>query len=309
MPASDVLQNRLMIFAGKGGVGKTTWAAATAMALHPKRTLIISLDPAHSLGDCLGQEVGHLAPNRVQGTDHLFALEVDPVQALDEFRNRWRQALRRLLETSSGFQYLTPRDREGLLSLPIPGADEVIALKRVQDLMDAGFGDAYVIDTAPTGHALRLLTTPDLLVRWVTTFRGLRAGRKAQAAGLPADAADVFLQDVEESARRIRDLLTRPDVEFVVVTSAEDLAVEETKDLVGALQRFGVSVRRVLVNKLFPDLPGDFARIRREGERRAIDGLVQALPELEVHELPLHAQEPRGLGRLANLGRYLYAST
>ncbi len=309
MPAATVLQNRLLILAGKGGVGKTTCAAATALALHPKRTLLISLDPAHSLADCLEQEVGRTVPTRVQGTEHLLALELDAVQALESFRERWRRALRRLLETSSGFQYLTPRERERLLTLPIPGADEVIALQRVQDHLEDGTAECIVVDTAPTGHALRLLTTPALLRGWVQAFHGLRARRKAEAASLPEDAAEGFLRSVEGSAARIGDLLRAADTEFVIVTSAERLAIEETSDLVKALREFGVRVRRVVVNKGFPHLPGDFARARREAEREALAGLGQALPDLEVHELALQAQEPRGIDRLARLARQLYPPT
>jgi len=161
MTTQDILDNEFIVFGGKGGVGKTTCAAATAIALQPKKTLVVSTDPAHSLGDSLGQEIGDTI-TKVESVENLYALEISAQNTLQRFRHDYRREMLRLLETSAGIEHLTPRERESLLSLPVPGADEVTGLKRLMDIMEEGVFEKYVLDTAPTGHALRLLSMPDI---------------------------------------------------------------------------------------------------------------------------------------------------
>lgn len=306
MSIQDILDKKLLLFAGKGGVGKTTCAAASAIALYPKKTLLASLDPAHSLADCLGHEIGDRV-GRVGGTEHLYAVEISPARAIEEFKQRHRRAMLRVLETAAGFQYLTPREREGLLSLPIPGLDEALSFRAVLDCVDEGSFETCVIDTAPTAYALRLLSMPDVFEAWAETFYGLTRQRRQAAGALSqSDLGDLFLREINESARRLRDSLRSADTEFVIVASAERLAIEETKDLVSHLRAGGVPVRRVIVNKLFPELGDDFSRLRREEERARLVELKSAMAEQEVYEAPLLAREPRGLEQLTRFAAFLY---
>ncbi|MDP2932155.1 MAG: ArsA family ATPase, partial [Chloroflexota bacterium] len=165
MATRDILNRDFILFGGKGGVGKTTCAAATAFALLPRKTLVVSTDPAHSLGDCLGQEIGDEIV-KVEQTDNLYALEISAAKTLERFKMDYRRQMRRLLETSAGIEHLTISEREKLVSLPVPGADEVMGLKRLMDVMDEGNFDKYIVDTAPTGHTLRLLSMPDIFDEW-----------------------------------------------------------------------------------------------------------------------------------------------
>jgi arsenite-transporting ATPase len=300
------VNNEFILFGGKGGVGKTTCAAATAMALLPKKTLIVSTDPAHSLGDCLGQQIGDEVM-KVDLVENLYGLEISAEKTLARFKQEYRREMLRLLETSAGIEHLTPRERESLLSLPVPGVDEVMGLKRLMDLMDAGTFEKYVLDTAPTGHALRLLSMPSIFDEWVTVFYNLREKHRfhERAFGKP-DRADQFLFYLKTSTAKLRNLLRSEKTEFVVVTAAERLVIEETKDLVGQLRLFGISVKHLIVNKLFPDLDSDFSKIRREQEQRLVKEIRNSFTQLEIVEVYLQPTEPRGIDNLRRFASLLY---
>ena len=306
MPIRDILDNEFILFGGKGGVGKSTCAAATAVALLPRKTLLVSTDPAHSLGDCLAQEIGDEI-TRVGALENLYALEISAEKTLGRFKQDYRQELHRLLETSAGIEHLTPRERESLLSLPVPGADEVMGLKRLMDLMEDGAFEKYVLDTAPTGHVLRLLSMPDIFDEWVDIFHRLRdKHRFHERAFSRPDRADEFLLSLKTSTARIRDLLRSQKTEFVVVTAADRVVIEETKYLVSQVTTFGIAVRHLIVNKLFPDLDADFARVRRNQEDRLVAEIRNAFGQFEIIEVFLQSIEPRGIENLCRFADMLY---
>ena len=173
MAISDILNSNFIIFGGKGGVGKTTCAAAIALALQPQKTLVVSADPAHSLGDCFGQTLGDDI-TQVHPTRNLYALEISAEKSLERFKHDYKPQMRRLLETSVGIEHLTRSEREHMLSLPIPGADEVMGLKRLMDLMEEHAFEKTILDSAPTGHTLRLLSMPEIFDQWINTFYHFR---------------------------------------------------------------------------------------------------------------------------------------
>lgn len=306
MSVKDILDKDFILFGGKGGVGKTTCAAATAIALLPKKTLLVSTDPAHSLGDCLGLEIGdEITP--VHPVENLYVLEISAEKALERFKHDYRWEMHRLLETSAGIEHLTPRERESLLSLPVPGADEVMGLKRLMDLKEQEAFEKYIVDTAPTGHALRLLSMPDVFDEWLNVFYKLRdKHRFHERAFSRPDRADEFLLSLKTSTARLRELLQSPKTEFVVVTGAERLVIEETKDLVSQLGSFGIAVRHLIINKLFPDLGSDFSETRREHEHRGVQEIRNTFGQLEIVEVALQAVEPRGTENLRRFATMLY---
>ena len=307
MAIRDILDSELILFGGKGGVGKTTCATATAIALLPKKTLLVCSDPAHSVGDCLGQEIGDEI-TRVERAENLYALEISAEKTLDRFKQDYRREMLRLLETSAGIEHLTRRERENLLSLPVPGADEVMGLKRLMDLMEEGTFEKYVLDTAPTGHALRLLSMPDIFYEWINVFYDLRRKhRDYEKAFGQRDRADEFLISLKTSTAKLRDLLRSQKTEFVVVAAAERLVLEETKDLVSQIGSFGINVKHLIVNKLFPDLDSDFSRVRREQEQRLVKEIRNTFPQLEIVEVHLQPTEPRGVDNLHSFASLLYS--
>ncbi len=306
MATRDILDNEFTLFGGKGGVGKTTCAAATAIALFPKKTLIVSTDPAHSLGDCLGQEIGDEII-KVEQAGNLYALEISAEKTLERFKQDYRPQMIRLLETSAGIEHLTRRERENLLSLPVPGADEVMGLKRLMDLMEEGMFEKYILDTAPTGHALRLLSMPKIFDEWINVFYNLRdKHRFHERAFSKPDRADEFLTSLKASTKKLTNLLRSQKTEFVVVTAAERLALEETKDLVSHLRSFGIAVRHLIVNKLFPDLDSDFSTTRRAQEQKMMEEMRSAFSQLQIMEVCLQPTEPRGIDNLRQFASVLY---
>jgi arsenite-transporting ATPase len=307
MVTRDILDNVFILFGGKGGVGKTTCAAATAIALFPKKTLIVSTDPAPSLGDCLGQKIGDEIV-KVEQAGNLYALEISAEKTLERFRRDYRPQMLHLLETSAGIEHLTRRERENLLSLPVPGADEVMGLKRLMDLMEEGTFEKYILDTAPTGHALRLLSMPKIFDEWINVFYNLRdKHRFHERAFSKPDRADQFLISLKTSAKKLTNLLRSEKTEFVVVTAAERLALGETKNLVDHLRSFGIAVRHLIVNKLFPDLGSDFSRTRRNQEQKMIEEIRNTFSQLQIMEVCLQPAEPRGIDNLRQFVSLLYS--
>lgn len=307
MGIRNILNSEFILFGGKGGVGKTTCAVATAISLLPKKTLLVSTDPAHSLGDCLGQEIGD-AITRVERTENLYTLEISAEKSLKQFKQDYRREMLRLLETSAGIEHLTRREMENLLSLPVPGADEVMGLKRLMDLMEEGTFEKHVLDTAPTGHALRLLSMPDVFDEWINVFYDLRHKHRdyEKAFGRP-DRADEFLVTLKKSTAKLRDLLRSPKTEFVVVATAEYLVIEETKDLVSQLRSFGITVRHLILNKLFPELNSDFSKVRRQQEQGLVEETRDTFRQLQITEVCLRPTEPRGVDNLRSFASLLYS--
>jgi arsenite/tail-anchored protein-transporting ATPase len=299
MATSDILNTNFIIFGGKGGVGKTTCAAAIAVALKTHKTLVVSADPAHSLGDCLGQALGddiiRVTPNR-----NLYALEISAEKSLERFKHDYKPQMRRLLETSIGIEHLTRTEREHMLSLPIPGADEVMGLKRLMDLQAEHAFEKTILDSAPTGHTLRLLSMPDVFDEWIDTFYHFRDKHRIfERIFSKPDRADQFLSSLKTNTAKLKELLRSDKTEFVVVTAPEHLVLEETIDLVDHLKTYGIAVKRMIINKVFPDLKSDFSNERRRQEEKTIHEIRRIFSHLQIIEVPLQPDEPRGLNRLS----------
>ena len=298
----------LLLFAGKGGVGKTTLACATSVRLaqdSPTReVLLFSSDPAHSLADCLEAPVGP-APKRI--CPGLTALEID---AEAEFR-----ALKQLYseELQSFLGSLMPEmdlafDREAMeriVDLSPPGLDEVMALAQVMDLCDQNHYRTLVLDSAPTGHLIRLLETPELVDCWLKVFFGLFLKYK-QIFRLPK--VSQRLVEMSKALKRLRALLADPaQCALYGVAILTDMAFAETKDLLAACERMRVNAPLLFLNLATP--PSDCrlcsALRRRESVveqefRRAFPAVAQAVV--------YRRGEPRGLARLGELGQSLYAA-
>ncbi|MBU1487029.1 ArsA family ATPase [bacterium] len=184
---------KLILFGGKGGVGKTTCASGTGLYLSEDfKTLLFSTDPAHSLADSLGQKIGPEI-EEVRGIKNLKVLQVSAEAALSKFKLRYESQIKKILDTST---YLDQEDIDSLFALPIPGMDEVMGFKTIVDLIDEAKFDKYIVDTAPTGHALRLLTLPDLLDDWIKVMAKMRwKYRYMEALGMDLFDVCVILEN------------------------------------------------------------------------------------------------------------------
>ena len=246
---------RILLFTGKGGVGKTTAAAATAVfaAARGSKTLVLSTDPAHSLADAFGVELG---AEPVEIDTGLYGQQVDTQRA---FEASWRDVqhyLRDVLEQGG----VDPLEAEELTVLP--GAEEVLALLELRAQVASGRWDTVVVDCAPTGETLRLLALPEALRWWMQRMfpperRVLRTLRPvlSHLAGLPfpPDAVFAAVDRLSDELAEVRDLLVDPATTSVrLVLTPESVVVAEARRTLTSLSLYGYRVDGVIANRVFP---------------------------------------------------------
>lgn len=160
----DSNELKLILFGGKGGVGKTSCATAIAIELSKTfKTILISPDPAHSVSDSLGKFIG-FKQQPVKGVNNLTAIEIAAEVAFSTFKEQNQAQLEKLFDTSTN---LDQEDTGQLMDVSIPGIDEIMSFKIITDFLEEGKYDKLIVDTAPTGHALRLFASPKLLDEWI----------------------------------------------------------------------------------------------------------------------------------------------
>jgi arsenite/tail-anchored protein-transporting ATPase len=313
---SDLMprSRRLLVFGGKGGVGKTTAAATAALALadgRDGRVLLLSADPAHSLGDALSARLGDDERAVPGASGRLRARELDADRALAAARARYRGAVDQLFDALRGGSNLDPAfDRavmQDLIALAPPGIDELFALAAVTDALTQestpSAPSTVVLDTAPTGHALRLLALPDAAREWIQALLSVLL-KYRQVVGLGRLAQE--LVDVSKQLRTLEALLRDPArTAFVAVTRPADLPRRETARLLDQLEAMGIPVAGLLVNAITP--PG-CARCRRAVAReekhvRALARRFLTRAGRPMILAPMTAPEPRGIRALRDWGR------
>ena len=298
---------------GKGGVGKTTCAAALAITLARSglRTLVVSIDPAPSLGDALGQRLGCTA-TRVRGVARLHAVELDAAGAL----TRWLSTRRATFETIAlRGTWLDREDVSRLLGLSLPGVDEIAALLELAGLSRDDTYDRIVVDTAPTGHFLRLLGLPELLRRLSCVFDDMQAKHRVLTDALRGrwtpDAADALIEELGRDAASMAALLQSPDRSALWwVSLPEAMSVEETADATRWLEAHRFTVARVIANRVTPAprQACSWCRARRHGEALALSALKRAVgPRIPIVSVAAVDREPRGVRGLVPIGRVLSA--
>jgi arsenite-transporting ATPase len=301
-------ERSLLLFAGKGGVGKTTLACATSLRLaqdSPDReVLLFSTDPAHSLADCLGVPVGP-APKRI--CPGLTALELDGEAEFRSFKQLYSDELRSFLNSLLPDMDLA-FDRpamERFVDLAPPGLDEVMALVRVLDLCDQNHYRTLVLDSAPTGHLIRLLETPDLMDCWLKAFFGLLLKYK-HIFRLPKIAQ--HLVAMSRALKRLRALLADPArCALCAVAILTDMAFAETGDLLAACRRIKVSAPLLFLNLATPPGCCPLCSALRDRESAIRHKFRRAFPAA-AQTVVYRSGEPRGLARLGELGQTLYGA-
>jgi arsenite-transporting ATPase len=272
------------------------------------RTLLVSTDPASSLSSVLKADVGP-DPAPVRGAPRLSAASIDSRLAF----SRWL-APRRELVASIALEgtYLDGEDVERLLKLSLPGVDEVIGLLEMLNMtrtLDVG---SVVVDTAPTGHTLRLLTSPALFARLAAVLDALQSHHRTVVSALRgfyvAEPADALVAEVIEDANAMTALLRDGrSTELIWVTLPEPAALEETADAVTFLEGAGMHVRRLIVNRVTPPppTPCEWCDARRRFEARALAPVARRFRDREIQWLPEIDREPRGITDLRTLARSL----
>jgi arsenite-transporting ATPase len=303
---------RYRFIGGKGGVGKTTCAAALGIASagRGRSTLILSTDPAPSLGDALGQRLGG-KPRAVRGLRALHAAEVHATSALA----RWIAARRPVLESIAlRGTWLDREDVSRLLELSLPGIDEIAGLLEIAALGADPHYDQIIVDAAPTGHLLRMLGMPAVLGSVAHVFDHMQAKHRIMVQALRGswspDSADALIEAIDREARGLHELLRdRERATMSWVTLAEPMSVEETADAVGFLRAQGILVDSVIVNRLTPRPPRAcrWCDARRWSEQESVRALASKREMRGLRMLGIAAAdaEPRGTAALAALGRQL----
>ncbi|CAK9317024.1 unnamed protein product [Citrullus colocynthis] len=325
-------ERKYYLLGGKGGVGKTSSAASLAVKFansgHP--TLVVSTDPAHSLSDSFAQDLtgGTLVP--VEGPDSpLFALEINPEKAREEFRSTAQKnggtGVKDFMD-GMGLGMLVDQLGElklgELLDTPPPGLDEAIAIAKVIQFLESPEYNMFtriVFDTAPTGHTLRLLSLPDFLDASIGKILKLRQKIASATSAIKSvfgqeekrqDAADK-LERLRERMVKVRELFRdKESTEFVIVTIPTVMAVNESSRLHASLKKESVPVKRLIVNQILPPSASDckFCAMKRKDQLRALD-LIRNDPELSsllVIEAPLVDVEIRGVPALKFLGDIIW---
>src|SRR2546426_628993 len=288
---------RLVLFGGKGGVGKTTPAAAAAISIARRgdRVLLLSTDPAHSIGDVLGTAIGD---QEREVEPRLWAFEPDAARAFERRREKYRTAVEELFAALRGGSSVdAPYDRavmKDLIELAPPGLDELFALLAVIEALQRY--PVVVADTAPTGHALRLLELVGKAREWVQVLLQIQL-KYRRVTGLGELARD--LTGTARELRELQQLLVDPGrARFVAVTRAAALPRQETARLLSALRRLRIATPALLVNALIP--PG-CSRCRRAApaQKEGLSPLRRIGRGCAMLGAPWNSPAPRGGGALA----------
>lgn len=302
---------RTILFTGKGGVGKTTLSAAMALrsAALGRRTLVISTDIAHSLADALAIPLSD-EPRPVNG-DLLWAAELDTGEELERTWGSIRRRISDVLQHEG-----VSASVAGELAI-LPGLDEILALVRIKRYLDEGRYEALIIDSAPTGAAMRLLGAPDLQ-RWYTRHllgfsRGV--GRALAPAlrsliQLPIDESLVQRQlgQLFNQVEALRALLTDGQQTSVrLVLNPEHLSIQETQRAFTYMSLFGLAVDAVFVNRILPDEVSDpFFSTWKQDQAARLEQIRETFAPLPVFEVPLMRQEVVGVAALEALSAALF---
>jgi arsenite-transporting ATPase len=300
----DAFRNaRLLFFGGKGGVGKTTVAAATAVQLaganRQHRVLLLSTDPAHSLADVFTVAIGD-RPTRVPNAPpNLYVRELDAPLAFHAKRAAFEAAFEDIATAWGAADSATSGPGvQQLMDLAPPGIDELLGVLSVAELLACTPGqlkpayDLIMVDTAPTGHALRLLEMPAAAREWVQVL--MRVVLKYRSLVRPGRLA-VELVEISKSIRELQALLRDPRrTRVIVVTRAAAVPRAETERLLVRLHRLRLAAPAIVVNAmtLTPRCPR--CRATARAERGEIAALITSTGHRAIIQTPLTAPPPRG---------------
>ncbi len=300
-------------YGGKGGVGKTSIAAASALwfSSKGKKVLIISTDPAHSLSDSfetkIGGEIKQLKKN-------LFAVEIDPKKAMEEYKEKIAPHLEKM-EYLKGLGLEDTFDIAGMT----PGIDEIAAFDKFLQYMQSEDYDIIIFDTAPTGHTLRFLSLPDVLDSWVgklimirMKFSGianivkkiLPFSEEEEKPGIDTEQLDKMKERIETA----KQILTNPiKTHYNMVMIPEEMSIFESERAIKTLKEYGIPVYSVIVNQLIPPNDKcDFCKEKRKLQQERMKSIKKKFSKLRLLELPMLREEVKGFKALEKVGKLLY---
>jgi arsenite-transporting ATPase len=299
---------RIILFTGKGGVGKTTSAAATALkaAQQGIKTLIISTDPAHSLSDALDIK---LSPEPVEILPNLFAQEFDVYYSMEKYWN----SMRNLMQTIFRWKGVKNVVAEELSVLP--GMEEASAFLWLEKYYTEGEYELIVIDSAPTGETLTLLSLPQVAKSWMTkAFSGKNLAVKAVTSGVrmftgvPLDKGLMELEEMFDKLERIQKVFLDPEVTSIrVVTNPERMVIKEAQRAYTYLQLYGYNVDAIIINRILPEnTEGGVFKQYLTSQKQYIQEIEESFHPIPVLRVPHQGQEVFGTELLENIAASVY---
>lgn len=281
---------KFVFFSGKGGVGKSTMSCATAVWLAKKgyKILLVTTDPAPNLSDIFSQKIGHhITP--IQGIENLCAIEIDPDEASDEYRERIIAPVRDILDEKN-IQII----KEQLNS---PCVEEVAAFDKFIEFMDDPEYDVVIFDTAPTGHTIRLLELPSGWTETLTNSSStcIGPGASLQSAKAKYEKAISYLQDHERTS-------------FIFVMKPDSASVLETGRSSGELSNLGIKTSFLIINGILPDeaCTDAFFRTKKEAEEKIIRRIEAEFSAVPITYYPFRDTELAGIDLLNTVGDFIY---
>ncbi|MFX1455372.1 MAG: ArsA family ATPase [Promethearchaeota archaeon] len=327
MGLKDQLLNlKMIMFGGKGGVGKTSCATSSAIwaAEHGRNTLIISTDPAHSLGDSLGIELTPGIATPIEGIENLTALEINPKANMSEFRNLTNVNPMEEMGMSGLMDNLPIfGDMEEITSMTPPGIDEALAFGKILEFVETEHDyDLIIFDTAPTGHTLRFLSLPETLSGWIGKLIKMRlkignmfgvVKRLFTREEKTEDNSLEVLEKLNNAILNAREDLTNPvKNSFIIVMISEEMAITETGRLLNELIKQNIPVSTIIINQLYRDPTElcEFCKARRKMQQANLSKIREVFHKklnINLIEVPLFKEEIREYQKLREMGEYLTA--
>lgn len=302
---------RIILYTGKGGVGKTTAAAATALlsAKRGHKTLVISTDPAHSLRDSFDIDIGP-EPKRI--TKNLYAQEIDVFYSVDKYWGKLTGYIQSL------FNWMKVDDVLAEEFSIFPGMEEVSCFLWVYSHFKEGDYDVIIVDSAPTGETLRLLSLPDVARWWIVKVfpierKLLKVVRPAVKVvsdmPLPEEETYSAIEDLFEKLNSIHKTFSNPEITSIrLVLNLEKMVIKETQRAYTYLNLYGYNVDSVIVNRAMPkELEHPYFKEWKEFQenyRKEVAELFSAIP---MHEAPLFSKEVLGVDALLEFGETLFS--
>ncbi|NWF70042.1 MAG: ArsA family ATPase [Chloroflexi bacterium] len=303
---------RIIVHTGKGGVGKTSISAATALRCAERglKTIVISTDTAHSLGDSLEKSIG---PEPVELYPNLWGQEVDARYSMDKYWGKFQEYMVALF-SRQGVENIVAEEVTIL-----PGLEEGAHLLWINKYVEDKEFDVLVVDAAPTAETLRLLSLPDVTRWWfekvMTLTRG--AARILRPIGkvlrrvdesIPADDAWQQVQDLFGTLDKVRMLLTNPEIASIrLVVNPERMVIKETQRTYTYLNLYGYATDAIVCNRIIPpEVTDPYFAMWKTNQQENIAFIQEAFGELPMMRVPLFGQEVTGLDGLRRLGNALY---
>ena len=303
---------RIILFTGKGGVGKTTSAAATALkcAQQGLKTLVVSTDPAHSLSDALNIE---LNPEPTPVCDNLWGQEFDVYYSMKKYWNNMRDLMRTVFK-SRGVENVVAEE----LSI-LPGMEEASAFMWIEKYHNEKEYDVLIIDSAPTGETLTLLSLPQVMQSWITkAFPGQQMAIKTvgkllrKTKGIPLDKGYDELQNLFAKLERVQKIMLNPEICSIrIVANPERMVIQEAKRAFTYLNLYGYNVDAVIVNRILPETLGVEGGVFQkyvQAQSTYLQDIDESFQPLSIFKVQHLGEEAFGLDLLNGIGTAIYGA-